>query len=120
MEKSSVIYVLDSNKNSREILKSYIDDFNLNVEIKIFSDYRIGVNDIKAEENIPIVFVDISETKPEMLESIESIRLLTPKIIITSNDYSTSTIIQAMRLGAKEFLPKPIIKEDLLRIITML
>ena len=51
---------------------------------------------------------------------LEEIKLVTSKIIITSKDYSTNTIIKAMRLGAREFLPKPVIKEDLKRILSIL
>ncbi len=42
-----------------------------------------------------------------------SINHKTCKIIVTSSNYSTDTIIKAMRAGAREFLPKPVIKEQL-------
>ena len=47
-------------------------------------------------------------------------KLITPKIVITSTNYSTNTIVKALRIGAKEFLPKPVLKEDLVRVVTML
>ena len=46
--------------------------------------------------------------------------MYTTKIIITSISNSTNTIIKALRLGAKEFLPKPILKDDLIKAIKKL
>lgn len=120
MENSSVIYVLDENQNSREILKSYIDELNLGLEVKLYSDYEYALQEIKSEAVAPIIFIDISSIDKDTNEFIDSIKLLTSKMIITSTNYSTDTIIKAMRMGAKEFLPKPILKEDLKRALSIL
>ena len=119
MEKSSAIYILDNNDNSREILKSYLEELDCRFEIKTFKDYDKGVEEIKNLEFAPIVFVDISENIKQTNDVLDKIKLFTQKIIITSTDYSTNTIVKAMRMGAKEFLPKPIIKDDLKRAINM-
>ena len=120
MENYSEIYILDTHQDSREILKSYLESFDSECNIKIFGDYEYAVEEIKKSESTPIVFIDISEKDNIINSKIEDIKLITPKIVITSKDYSTNTIIKAMRLGAKEFLPKPIIKEDLQRTIALL
>lgn len=120
MENRPVIFILDKNLNSREILKSYIEDFNIDIEIKLYSDYTYGLQEIKNSSSSPIVFVDISENNRDLNDTIEEIKLFTTKIVITSTDYSTNTIIKAMRLGAREFLPKPIIKDELKRVLTIL
>ena len=117
MENCSLIVVIDSNKNSREIMKSYLEELGFNNNIKLFSDYKSALEEIKNSQNPPLVFADISNKTDEYTEQI---RLFTPKIVISSNDYSTNTIIKAMRLGAKEFLPKPVIKDDLKRILSIL
>lgn len=117
MENCSLIVVIDSNKNSREIMKSYLEELGFNNNIKLFSDYKSALEEIKNAQNSPLVFADISNKTDEYTEQI---RLFTPKIVISSNDYSTNTIIKAMRLGAKEFLPKPVIKDDLKRILSIL
>lgn len=113
MEKSSAIYILDNNDNSREILKSYLEELDCEFEIKTFKDYKTGIEEIKKSEIAPIVFVDISDNQKQTSVILDTIKLFTQKIVITSTDYSTNTIVKAMRMGAKEFLPKPIIKEDL-------
>ena len=116
MENCPNIFVLDSNENSRKILESYIREINNNSEIKTFENFNQGLEEIRRYAIPPIVFMDISESK-DLNKDIESVKLYTPKIVVTSNDYSTDYIIKAMRYGAKEFLPKPIIKEDLERVL---
>lgn len=120
MENKTTIYILDTNETSREIFKNYIEDFNLNCEIKLYQDYKEALENIKKQENSFIVFADISDISNKQYEVIEELKLFTSKIIITSTDYSTDTIIKAMRAGAKDFLPKPVLKSDLERIIKTL
>lgn len=110
------IIVLDSNDQSREILKSFLEELGYGGDLKLFSDYRAGLEEIKKLESA-IVFADLREEYSDLLENI---RLLTSKLVITSTDYSTDTIVKAMRFGAREFLPKPIIKDDLKRVAAML
>ena len=119
MENYSSIIVLDSKDSSREILKSYLEDLGFESRIKLFSDYKEGLNEIKENKENLIVFVDITNCSEEYFRVIEEIKLFTSKIVITSSDYSTNSIVRAMRLGAKEFLPKPVLKEELQRIISI-
>ena len=117
MENFPVVFVLDKNPNSGEILSSYLKDFGLK-DIRVFQDYKKGVEEIK--ECQPIVFADITECSSQAMSIIDSVKLYTSKIVITSADYSTDIIVKAMKLGAKEFLPKPIIKDDLKRVLELL
>lgn len=119
MENNPSVFILDSNSNSRTILKSYLEDLNCCGEIKLYDDYRKALEDIE-KNNGSIVFVDISENSNELMDIIQNIRLHTTKMVITSTDYTVDSVIKAMRLGAKEFLPKPIIKEDLKHILRAL
>ena len=117
MKDFSTIYILDSNEISREIFKSYIEDFDLNCEVKSYSNYNEGLDSIKTTQGDITVCVDISEISNAQIDIIEQIKSYTSKIIITSTNYSTDTIVKAMRLGAQEFLPKPVLKSDLERAI---
>lgn len=120
MENSSTIYILDENQNSREVLKSYIEDLALGLNVKLYGDYEYALQEIKSESIAPIIFIDISTINKNTTELIDAIKLLTSKIVITSTNYSTDTIIKAMRMGAKEFLPKPVLKEELKRALAIL
>ncbi len=119
MQNISTIFVLDKNEQSGEIIKSFTENLEFINEVKLYEDYQKGYEDIKQASN-PIVIMDISEDIPDLHKIAENIKLCTAKIIITSINYSTNTIIQALRMGAKEFLPKPVLKDDLIRVITML
>ena len=119
MQNISTVFVLDKNEQSREIIKSFVDGLDFVNEVKLYSDYNQGYEEIKQASN-PVVIMDISEEPSELREIADKIKLVTSKIIITSINYSTNTIIKALRLGAKEFLPKPVLKEDLIRVLTML
>lgn len=116
---NSTVFVLDRNENSREIIKSFIENFDFVSEVKLYGDYNKGYEDIKLAEN-PVVILDISEDFAGLDEIAGKLKLVTSKIIITSVNYSTNTIIKALRLGAKEFLPKPVLREDLVRVLSML
>ena len=116
---NSTVFVLDRNENSREIIKSFIENFDFVSEVKLYGDYNKGYEDIKLAEN-PLVILDISEDFAGLDEIAGKLKLVTSKIIITSINYSTNTIIKALRLGAKEFLPKPVLREDLVRVLSML
>ena len=120
MMKYPSIFVVDSNKNSSDILKIYFQEFGFEGEIKTFENYNDALNEIKTSQDLPIVFADISNLTAKQEELLNSIKLYTNKIVFTSIDYSTNLIIKAMRMGAKEFLTKPIIKDDLERTLKML
>lgn len=115
-----MIFVLDTNDNSREIMKSYLEELGYSENIKLYGDYSKSIDEMKLQDKPPIVFVDISQDFENHFEKIENIKLLTNKIVVTSTDYSTDMIVQAMRFGAREFLPKPILKTDLQRVIETL
>ena len=116
---NSTVFVLDKNENSREIIKSFIENLDFVNEVKLYDDFTRGYEDIKQSEN-PIVILDISEDFAGLDEIAGKLKLVTSKIIITSVNYSTNTIIKALRLGAKEFLPKPVLREDLVRVLSIL
>ncbi len=120
MQNCPSIIILDKNQNSREIINSYLTEFGFGDNVLLFDDYKAGMEEVKKLNCDVIVIMDISEKGKEIQEAAENFKLCTSKIIITSTNYSTNTIIKALRMGAKEFLPKPVLKDDLLRVVTRL
>ena len=118
MEKTSIV-VLDKNKDSREILKMYLENLEYE-DIRLFDDYSEGLKIIKQLKSASIVLVDITNLSDDSKNIIELIKLHTPKIIVISLDYTTDGIIRALRMGAKDFLPKPVVKKDLQRALEVL
>lgn len=120
MEKFPSVVVLEKNPNSQEVINSYLKSLGID-DVKLYDDYELGCNYIKSLTDSPVVFADISENQDSAIqEIIQNIKLYTSKIIVTSTEYSTDSIVKAMRLGAREFLPKPLIKEDLKQVLSML
>lgn len=113
MQNRSTIFVLDSNDVSMQIIKSYFEELNFDLEIKLFSDYKKACDEIEINEENPIVLVNIPEKDDCLKDVFEKIKLHSSRIIATSTDYSTNNIVKVMRMGAKDFIPKPIIKEEL-------
>ena len=121
MQNNPTVFVLDKNANSREVMQGYLQSFEFISDIKLFENYYEGYEQIKQKGADSIVIMDISsETDNDIREITEKIKLCTPKLVITSSDYSTNTIIKALRAGAKEFLPKPVLREDLVRVLSAL
>ena len=114
------VIVFDKNSNSGKVIKSYLESFDFVAEVKLFDDYIDGYEEVKKCGSNSIVIMDISSNGEDIKEMADRIKLCTPKLVITSTNCSTNDIIRALRLGAKEFLPKPVLKEDLSRIIQAL
>lgn len=119
MENDLSIFVLDKNEMSVEIIKKYLQDLDITQNINFYNDYNLGFEAIKNASVNSIVIVDVENNDSDFI-FLEQIKSCTSKILITSVNYSTDMIIKALRVGAKEFLPKPIIKNELERILKLL
>lgn len=107
--------IVDTEPQAAELLNLYLKELDYIQVTNTFSDIVSGYNAI-LETRPGLVIIDISKKTELALDIINKISInhKTCKIIVTSASYSTDTIIKAMRAGAREFLPKPIIKEDLI------
>lgn len=106
--------IIDTEQQSIDVLKLYLNELDYINVTDTFVDIVGGYNAV-LEMRPSIVIIDISHKAELALDIINKISVnhKTCRIIVTSSNYSTDTIIKAMRAGAREFLPKPIIKEDL-------
>lgn len=106
--------IIDTDNTSGNLLKDNLSGIS-DVEIlDVYDDILEGYNAVL--ENKPeLVFIDISENLDLALEIIEKIlqKNKNCKIAVTSYETSADLIIRAMRAGAREFINKPIIKNDL-------
>lgn len=121
MQNNPSVLVLDKNENSREVIRGYIQEAGFVSDVLLFDDYNKGYEKLKEIGGNCIVIMDISSEEDNSLEeAAEKIKLHTSRLVITSSDYSTNTIIKALRAGAKEFLPKPVLRDDLIRVLSVL
>lgn len=114
MDNQVFVLIIDSEEKSIEVLKSYLNELDYVQVVGEFIDFIDGYNCV-LDRKPDIVIVDISKKCELALDIINKISSnISCKIVVTSSDYSTDTIIKAMRAGAREFLPKPFIKEDII------
>lgn len=115
------IVIADTEVQSIEVIKSYLKNLD-NIQLKgEFGDYAVAYEAV-CEALPTIVIIDISKKPDEGIDLISKIsaKNLPCKILVTSSSYPADTIVKIMRHGASEFLPKPIIKEALLKAIKKL
>lgn len=113
--------IIDTDAQSTEVLNLYLSEAGYIQLIGEYNDIVTGYNAI-LEDRPSLVIVDISQKSELALDIINKISTnhKTCKIIVTSSNYSTDTIIKAMRVGAREFWPKPFIKDDILNSLNKL
>ncbi len=119
------IILIDSEENSRNVIKSYLSDLE-NVQISSecileYSDIDEGIKKSFELQNA-VLLIDISENTEKALESIRKLKDEKKDSLIAALSYKATTdvIIKAMRAGAKEFISKPVIKTDFKETITAL
>ncbi len=106
--------IIDTQAQSSELLNLYLQDVDFINITETFDDFVKGYNAVM-EIRPSLVIIDISEKTELALDIISKISSnhKTCKIVVVSSVLSTDTVIKAMRAGAREFLQKPIIKDNL-------
>lgn len=116
-ERNNAILINFDNQG-QDLLKKYLSDL-------MFVDVKDTFSDIKDAEdyiykNKPeIVIIDVSEKTDYVLNFISRILAVhkTCKFVAVSSNYSTDNLIKVMRVGVREFISAPVIKEDFLNAI---
>ena len=112
MGKELSIIIFDKSKVSSELTEIYLKELEDVKEIKVYSDYVKGFEECNL--NAPsIAIVDISDTNEFAYDILEKLSRASIPTIVTSVNTSSTVLIKALRCGAREFLPKPILKHDL-------
>lgn len=105
--------IIETDEQPLILLKSYLGEIS---DINVVGEYTNiveGYNEI-LEKRPSVVIVDISQKTDLALDIINKISVnhKTCKIVVLSTNNSPEIIIKAMRVGAREFLSKPLIKEE--------
>ncbi|MCQ2789388.1 MAG: AAA family ATPase [bacterium] len=110
--------LVDLDAQSKEVEKLYLNEIP---EIQLIGDLSDTVQAYSyILENRPaLLIIDISQKTELALDIISKISAnhKTCKIVVTSSEYSTDTVIKAMRAGAREFIAKPLIKDEFINSI---
>lgn len=106
-------YILSEEVSTIELLKLYCDEFEM-LDIQVCNTVQQTYDFIISKTEKHLLIVDLSqatETKMDFISKAVSGNTLCNVIVLCDNP-SVSLIVEAMRAGAKEFLPIPIIKNE--------
>lgn len=121
MSNSVSVVIIDKEETSRKIIKNYIASISDIYVDKEFSDTFEAYNYV-IENRTNVIIVDISEDPDVTFELINKITSLNKqaKIIVTSYNADADIVIKSMRIGAREFLTKPLKEQETIAAITKL
>jgi PAS domain S-box-containing protein len=114
MEKKMRILIVEDEEILRFSFKAFLDKEGY--EVKTAEDYNSAIQ-IISESTPDLIIADIilgKHTGIDILREVKRIDMQTPVIMITGKP-SIETASEAVRLGAYDYLPKPVQKQDLLK-----
>jgi nitrogen regulation protein NR(I) len=110
------ILVIDDDDTVRDVLKTFLEEKNF--EVTLSRDGQEGIDLIK-QEKFDIILTDLVMPNAggiEVLQEIAATKLTTPVIVITA--YGTiQTAVEAIKMGAFDYITKPFILDELVIII---
>jgi len=106
-------YILSEEFSTVEVLKLYCSEFEF-ADTIICSNCEDAYSKISAGSGNSVLIVDLSEGKSAKIDLISKIASNDKNcaIVALSDNPSVNLIVEAMRMGAREFLPVPIIKNE--------
>lgn len=113
MEKINVL-IADKEDISKTLIENYLSNLESLGEISQFTEIQEALENV--QKDVPtIIIADISENAKEIFNIVSkvSVENQNVKFILISYNIYTNFIVDALRSGAKEFLGKPLIKEEL-------
>ncbi len=118
MENKIKVSVFDREELSKTLVENYLKDVENIEKVSKFDDFDPSLLDFSNQE-LQIIIVDIAIKGRKLLDEIQKVSALHKnlKFILISYDLSTNLIVDSLRSGAKDFLPKPLIKKDLISAI---
>lgn len=119
MQKISTI-ILSDDFSTIEILKLYVGEFDKLDLIEMHCNMGEISDTLSKISGNSILLIDLSTETDKKIEFMQNIsnQYKSCKIIALSDNPSVDLIIKIMRAGAKEFLPIPIIKNELYDVLT--
>ena len=112
--------VLSDEFSTMEILKLYVGEFDRLDVVETPQNTSSVLDMLNSMADKSVMLIDLSDNTSEKLEFMQKVssQCKNCKIIALSDNPSVDLIIQIMRSGAKEFLPVPIIKNELYDVLT--
>jgi pilus assembly protein CpaE len=106
------LIIFEKESTTKDVLLGYLSEFEEIEVTKVFDDYTEGLRYVKTNP-AKIILFSMTSDKPTCFKMIKRLSDFGVNVIVLSEDYTTSNIIQTLRYGAKDFVSKPVIKKDL-------
>lgn len=108
--------VIDNEDISKTLIESYTKEIGFPFEIVKYDEFDKEI--IKNDDSPKFVFVDINLRNQHILNDIQNLSLNQSNVfILISSEPSTDLYVKSLRAGAKEFLRKPLVKEDFFKVV---
>src|SRR5918911_3532664 len=116
MSRKIRVLVVDDNKMFRDLVADQLNE--LNIEATSIASGEEALKSLK-ETDCDVVLLDIKMTGISGLDVLRQIREMedAPEVIMLTADTSLSTGIEAMRLGAYDYLTKPATLDEMEAVI---
>ncbi|GMO29404.1 MAG: sigma-54 dependent transcriptional regulator [Termitinemataceae bacterium] len=101
------VLIIDDERSIRTTMSQIMEDEGF--EAAVAEDSVVGI-DILSTQNIDLVFLDVMLPKMGGIEALEKIKQLWPQleVIVISGHASIDTAVKAVKLGAFDYLEKPL------------
>lgn len=112
MEKINVL-IFDEDEITKTLVESYLKELTFPFVINKYNEFDENI--IMNNTGYNIIIVSVGRANIDVLEKISELsKNRKNKFIVVSNDNSTDLHVKVLRIGAKDFLLKPIRKSDFL------
>ena len=110
------ILIVDDNRDFLNVLSRYIRNFGYQVSV---ADSGVAVPDMMRRDMPDLVLLDLNLPDQSGLVTLERILRLNPEthVVMMTGEGDIATAVQAMKLGARDFLSKPFDNKKILAII---
>lgn len=121
MKQNIPTIVVTEQDSTAELLKLFLQEFEGFSYLASVADYSKAYNGIKELEK-GLVIIDISEYPEQALNFVSKINVEFPdcRVIALSDKPDVDLVIRAMRVGATDFLPLPLIKKEFFEVLSKL
>ena len=111
MVKSQLIVLFDEEELTKTLIETYLKDLSFNFEVLKFNEFDETL--IPATDEKKIIIANVSQINKDVFGSISKLSKNKNNLfIMISYDKSADLQVKALRNGAKDFLPKPLIQSD--------
>ena len=112
------VLIVDDSRTSRKILRSILEENN----IEVAGEATNGEEGVKLYKELKPDFVTLDITMP-IMDGVEALKLIMAddpgaKVVMVTAAGQQSNVIEAVKLGATEFVTKPFDEDVIMDVIT--